>query len=135
MDSHVTSSIEVAPIEVARALIAAENARDIDGAMALFAPYPTVKLSMGSLTTTEAVHRWQEELAAGNLHIEAKDMQAEGNLVRWTGTIAVDLFRRMGLEVLGGSWEIAVEKGKITTLTFSLSPEAAALVQAASQKG
>jgi hypothetical protein len=130
MDSHGTS-----PIEIARALIAAENAHDVDGAMALFAPDPTVKLSMATLTTTEAVQRWQEELAAGNLHIEVDEMQAEGNIARWTGMIAVDLFRRMGLQELSGSWEIAVEKDKITAFTFGLSPDAAALVQAASQKG
>ena len=124
------------PTDIARALIAAENARDVDGVMALFAPDPTVRSSMDLMTTTAAVRRWQEVLATSNLHIEMNnDLQTVGNIARWTGTIAVDLFRKMGLDVLDGSWEIAVEQGKITEFTFSLAPDALAQVQAAMQKG
>ncbi len=124
------------PADIARALIAAENARDVDGVMALFAPDPTVRSAMDLMTTTDAVRRWQEVLAAGDPQIAMNDdLRVAGNVARWTGTIALDLFRKLGFTVLNGSWVITVDQGKITEFTFSLASDALAQVQAAMQKG
>ena len=78
---------------------------------------------------------WQEELAAGNPRLIANEFQADGDTVRWTGSLAVDFFRNLGLEVVEGQWVISVEEGRIATFSFSLAPDDLARVRAATQKG
>lgn len=115
----------------AASLIAAEAAHDVDAAMALFAPEAVVTLPTGVLDTPEAIRGWQEELAAGNFYIEPVGLYADGGTASWDGEISLDVFRGMGITSLGGTWQITVEGGLITSFTFGWTPAAVAALQAA----
>ena len=119
------------PIAVAKELVARENAYDVDGAIALFADHAVVVSSMDKFDTPAEVRRWQEELAAGNIHLEPLEFRCEENTVRWDETIAVDFFRNLGLEQLEGSCEIVVHDGKITAFTLALSADSVERLQQA----
>lgn len=110
------------PVAVAKELVARENAHDVDGAIALFADHALVMSSMDRFDTPAEVRRWQEDLAAGNLHLEPLEFRCEGNTVRWDETIAVDFFRNLGLEQHEGSCEIVVHDGNITAFTLVCLP-------------
>lgn len=99
------------PEAVAIALIAAENANDPQAGIALFAPDAVVTLPTGVLDTTEAIAAWQEEFAAGNFHIEAVGLLANGGTASWGGEISLDVFRGMGITSLPATWVITVENG------------------------
>jgi hypothetical protein len=120
------------PVEVARALLAAENAHDAGAAASLFAEDAVARASMDRFTTPDEIRRWQDFLAASDLHIEPGEFRQDGDRVQWGGTIAADFFRNLGLAELTGNWEIVVSSGKITSFTFSLSSEALAQVRSRS---
>src|SRR5262245_56879092 len=112
------------PEETAEALVGAEDSNDAAAAAVLFADDAVVTLPTGVLDTPEAIHVWREELAAGDFHIEAVNMQADRNTVTWTGQVSLDTFRNMGIAALDGNWTLEIEDGKIKSFDFSFTPEA-----------
>ncbi len=115
---------------IADALITAEGANDVDGAMALFAPDAVVTIATGDVyNTPDAIRAWQQELADGKFHIEAVGRYVEGNTVHWTGDISLDLFRQMGIPSLGGVWDVTVENGQVTVFNFAWTPAGAQMLQ------
>lgn len=129
-----TDTVEPDAITVARRFLAAENAHDVQAVVEMFSEHPLVKPAMYTYTSRAEVQSWQEDLAANNLVIQAGAMQAAGNQVRWDGQIAMNRFRKLGLEALEGTWEILVEGGKITAFTFTLTPASLAKLQEASSR-
>ncbi len=119
------------PASVAQALINAENAHNVAGAVALFASDAVVTLPTGKLTTTAEIEKWQQELAAGNFHANTNAMQVAGDRVTFTGKVALDAFRKAGFATLDSMWDITVQQGKVKTFTFSFTPEAGAKLQQA----
>lgn len=114
-------------IAVARALLAAENAHDVETAVSLFADDATVDLAVETRTGKEAIRAWQQELAAGGFHMELRSApQATGDHVRFENRLDLEMFRQMGLGTVEGISEATVRDGKIVAYRFSLTPEFAA---------
>ena len=126
------ASAQTDAVSVARALIAAENAHDVPGAMALFAPGAIVNLPTGALVTRAEIEQWQRELAAGNFRAEiTPPVAVTPEVVTFSGTVALDSFRRLGISPLEANWQLTVQLGRVTTFNFSFTPAAAARLGAA----
>jgi hypothetical protein len=119
------------PTAVVEALIAAENALDVDAAMATFADGAVVTLPTGVLATADEIRGWQTGLAAGHFHADIGPIQVEGDHARFSGTVGFDPFRGMGIDAMGSEWDLTVAAGRITTFTYTFTPEGAARLQAA----
>jgi len=121
----ISSFAQSSPEDVAKALIAAEDSNNVDGAVANFAPDAVVTLADGSkYDTPDGVRGWQQSLADGHFRLEPVNMKVDGNIVTWTGTISLDTFRNLGIADLGGNWKLDIEGGKIKTFDFTFTPDA-----------
>jgi hypothetical protein len=123
-------------VSVARSLIAAENAHNVAAVVDLFAPGAIVSLPTGALTSRAEITQWQQELAAGNFHAETTTPVAvTPEVVTFSGTVALDLFRGLGLSSLESTWQLTVQLGKVTTFVFDFTPAATARLTAAATGG
>lgn len=126
------ASAQADAVAVARALIDAENAHDVNAAVNLFAPAAIVSLPTGALVTRGEIEQWQRDLAAGNFHADiAPPVAVTPEVVTFSGTIALDSFRRLGIASLESTWQLTVQLGRVTTFNFAFTPAAAARLQAA----
>ncbi len=119
------------PGSVARALIDAENAHNVDAAVALFADDAVVTLPTGRLTTKDQIRGWQSELAGGNFKATINTPQVSGERVTFSGSIELDAFRKLGLDRLESNWDLTIQQGKVKTFTFNFTAEAGARLQEA----
>lgn len=120
------------PEDVARALIAAEDTNNVDAAVAEFADDAVVTLPppFGVLDTPDKIRAWQQELADGHFRLEPINIQADGNVVTWTGNVSLDTFRSLGIASMSANWQLDIEDGKVKTFDFSFTPEALTALQA-----
>ena len=123
------------PVAVVNALIAAENALDVDAATELFADDAVVSLPTGALSGTEQVRDWQAGLAQGHFHADIGEIAADGGHARFAGTVGFDPFRGMGIEAMGSEWDVTVEAGKIKSFTYNFTPDGLEKLQAATGAG
>lgn len=126
------ASAQTDAVSVARALIDAENAHDIEAAVNLFAPGAIVNLPTGPLVTRAEITQWQRELAAGNLRVDiSAPVAVTPEVVTFSGTVGYDPFRRLGISALDATWQLTIQLGQVTTFNFDFTPAAAARLQAA----
>lgn len=123
------------PVAVVNALIAAENALDVDAATELFADDAIVTLPTGALSTPEQVRGWQTGLAQGHFHADIGEIEADGNHASFAGTVGFDPFRGMGIDAMGSEWDVTVEAGKIKSFTYNFTPDGVERLQAATAAG
>jgi hypothetical protein len=117
---------------VARDFLAAENTHNVSAAVAFFAPGAIVSLPTGALTTPAEILAWQRDLAAGNFHAETTTPVAvTPEVATFTGTVALDLFRGLGISSLASTWQLTVQLGKVTTFVFDFTPAATVRLGAA----
>src|SRR5687767_6124934 len=126
------ASAQTDAVSVARALINAENAHDVNAAVNLFAPGAIVNLPTGALVTRAEIEQWQRDLAAGNFRAEiTTPVAVTPEIVTFSGTIALDTFRRLGIASIESTWELTIQLGRITIFNFSFTPAGNARLQAA----
>jgi hypothetical protein len=117
---------------VAQGLIAAENAHDVSAAVAFFSPGAVVTLPTGVFIGHAQIAQWQRELAAGNFRAEiTPPVAVTPEIVTFSGTVALDSFRALGISPLDATWQLTVQLGQITTFVFGFTPAATARLQAA----
>jgi hypothetical protein len=117
---------------VARGLIAAENANNVTAAVSFFAPGAIVNLPTGVFVGTAQITEWQSELAAGHFHADTTAPVAVTlEIVTFSGSVSLDLFRGLGLASLDSTWELTIQLGKFTTFNFNFTPAATARLGAA----
>lgn len=127
-----TASAQTDAVAVARALINAENAHNVAAAVGLFGPAAIVNLPTGALVTRAEIEQWQRELAAGNFRAEiTAPVAVTPEVVTFSGTVALDSFRRLGLASLESTWELTIQLGRVTIFNFNFTPAATARLQAA----
>jgi hypothetical protein len=126
------ASAQTDAVSVARALIDAENAHNVEAAVNLFAPGAIVNLPTGPLVTRAEITQWQRELAAGNLRVDiSTPVAVTPEVVTFSGTVGYDPFRRLGISPLDATWQLTVQLGQVTTFNFAFTPAATARLQAA----
>lgn len=131
-----STSTTTAPIPdavtVARTLIANENAHNVNAVVDMFAPGAVVNLPTGVFATRAGILSWQQELAAGNFHAEiTTPVAVTPEVVTFSGTVALDLFRSLGLASLDATWQLTIQLGKVTVFNFDFTPAATARLNAA----
>lgn len=119
------------PAAIARALIDAENAGDVEGAVALFHPDAVVNDANGQRVGEDAIREWQVGLAANHFHADTGPPRVDGRTATFDGRLAFDPFRNLGLDSLDATWILEVEDGKVQTFTFTFTPESGERLQEA----
>lgn len=120
------------PTTVVNRLLAAENAHDVDTAVAQFGPGAVVTLPVGVYDTPAKIRAWQDELATGHFDEQHGPLTVKGDHVTFDGSVALDSFRQLGLARLSSHWDIAVVNGQVTTFDFTFTPESLAALAKAS---
>ncbi|MCW5848802.1 MAG: GMC family oxidoreductase N-terminal domain-containing protein [Anaerolineae bacterium] len=118
-------------LSLAQAIVAAENAHDVEAAVALFAEDAVATLPQYTRTTPQGIRDWQQELADQHFHGTLVAPRVDGDRVSWTGHIWLDPLRGLGIAPLAGQWDMVVGDGKIKAFTFAFSQEGMARLQAA----
>jgi hypothetical protein len=122
------------PAAVATALIAAENAGDVEGAVSLFHPDAVVNDANGQRVGVDAIREWQVGLAANHFNADIQPPQVSGQTATFDGSMTFDAFRNLGLDTLDATWVLEVEDGKVRTFTFRFTPESGARLHEALQQ-
>jgi hypothetical protein len=126
------ASAQTDAVSVARAIIAAENAHDVNGAVNLFAPGAIVNLPTGVFVTRAEIEQWQRELAAGNFRADiTPPVAVTPEVVTFSGSVAYDPFRQLGISPLEATWQLVIQQGRVTVFNFDFTPAATARLQAA----
>jgi SnoaL-like domain len=119
------------PAAVAAALIAAENAGDVEGAVGLFHADAAIHDAVADFAGEAAIREWQVGLAAGRFHADIDAVDADGGSVTLTGSCQFDAFRSLGIDKLDATWVLDVDDGKVRIFRFAFSPASLARLQAA----
>ncbi len=126
------------PNTVIERLEAALMAKDLDGAVALFADDATARRNP-PLPNTTGMYRgaaeirtfWQALIALNPRFETVGQRQVAGEQVTWTNNTGLDLFRRAGIASFISRGEATVHGGKIVAITITIPPEELARLQAA----
>jgi len=119
-------------LEVVQALLEAENAHDVEAAVALFAEDAVVNLAVEVRRGKKQIREWQEELAAGHFRMVVPGApEVSGERVRFANRLDLDMFHGMGLGTVDAVSEAVVREGRIVSYEFALSPASQARLQAA----
>lgn len=115
------------------ALIAAENAGDVEGAVALFHDDAVVNDANGQRVGSEAIRQWQVGLAANHFTADIEPPRVDGDTATFDGTLVFDPFTNLGIDQLDCNWVLKVEDGRVRTFTFTFTPESRDRLQQAIQ--
>jgi hypothetical protein len=124
-------------VALVNALNEASNGDDVERALAFFADDavvttpPTPPSGQTVWTGTQQVRALLQWQLDKHFHAAARNIQVTGNTVTWDSMVALDVFRRMGLDRVELAVEAVVQDRKITSFTATLSPESQRKVEAA----
>ena len=120
-------------VAVKNAFDRAMDVRDVDAALATFAPDARFTTPGGTvLTGTAQIRAYLQQLVADNYRAEVLETRSPApDTVFSRGNIALDQFRRLGLASVEATAEVVVQGGRIVSFTTALTPAAAARLQAA----
>ncbi len=122
----------LAPDSIALKLAEATNARNLEGALALFAEDAVVNSGGPEPFVGKAeVRGWLEGMIADNFQIEIEILEVSGDKVVEKDTMTMDSVSALGISSLEGISEITVQEGKITALDFTFAEASLAALQSA----
>ena len=127
------------PAAVIAAYVAAVNAGDLEGILALYADdavhiaLPTPDGSAGVCRGKEQFRMWYEQSVANGdrVAVEAGALAVDGNQAAFVVRLESDPWRELGLEALEANAEIVVIDGRIATHVVVLTPESVRRLQTA----
>jgi hypothetical protein len=119
------------PAAVIEAYVAAANAGDLEGILALYADdavhiaLPTPDGSAGVCVGKVNFRMWYEQSVAAGDRVEVEDgtLAIDGNQATFVARISSDPWRTLGLESLEAHADIVVVDGRIMTHVVMLTPE------------
>ena len=118
------------PAAVIEAYVAAVNAGDLEGILALYADdavhiaLPTPDGSAGVCLGKEQFRMWYEQSVADGDRVEVEDgtLAFDGNRVTFVARLTSDPLRELGIETLEANTEAVVVDGRITSHVVMLTP-------------
>ena len=122
---------------VLKAVSEALNVKDVDKAIALVADDAVLTLApappggTGVYRGKEQIHARFKEVVAANTDHKFGRCQTQGDKVTCSATVLDDAMRSMGLSALDFTVEATAQGGKLKSVTWTLSPDALAKLQAA----
>jgi hypothetical protein len=119
------------PAAVIAAYVAAVNASDLAGILALYSDdavhifLPTPDGSAGVCLGKNQFRMWYEQSAANadRVEVEQDTLAVDGNQAVYIARLASDPWRELGLETLEANAEVVVIDGRIATHVVVLTPE------------
>ena len=121
---------EADPLAVLEAYDLALNAKDVDGALALFADDAVLTTRQGQFVGKEQIRTWLERLVTQNASIEVANRQVSGDKVTWDNQFFRADIASLSNEPLEAKAEATIEAGKIKTFSSILTDEAQAKLDA-----
>ena len=129
--SRIIAVQEDDPATIIEAYVAAVNAGDLEGILALHdddavhIALPTADGSAGICRGKGEFRMWYEQSVAANDRVEVIDdsLAVNGNQATFTARVASDPWRELGLETLEAKTDIVVIDGRIMTHLMTLTPE------------
>ncbi len=119
------------PLTVMEAYDLALGAKDVEGALALFADDAVLTTRQGQFVGKEQIRTWLERLVTQNASIEVANRQVSGNKVTWDNQFFRADLASLSNEPLAAKAEATIEAGKIKTFSSLLTDEAQAKLEAA----
>lgn len=113
---------ETGPLSIARAMTAAINAHDVDGALAYFAEDAVLHVPGQQPNTyvgKAQIRVWLQDDVDHNISVETEAVQVAGETVTGTARVANDALREGGVRHVTGALELVVQRGKISSFTFA----------------
>ncbi len=127
----VLAQQEADPLAVLEAYDLALNAKDVAGALALFADDAVLTTRQGQFVGKEQIRTWLERLVTQNASIEVANRQVSGDKVTWDNQFFRADIASLSNEPLEAKAEATIEAGKIKTFSSILTDEAQAKLDAA----
>jgi hypothetical protein len=110
----------------------ATNAHNVEAAMGLLADGATVTTPFATYTGSEQLRGWLRANFAQNVRSETVGTrEVTGERVTWLSRIAIDEWRGLGVAPLETRVEAVVRGGKIASINYTFTPEAATRLRAA----
>lgn len=125
------------PVSIVQASTKLFNAGDYPGSLAYWADDATVKLNgvppgqPDSFKGKDQILAWYKSLSAVHFQIQEEPIKVEGDTATFKASSTSDQTRQLGLASLDATEVYTVQNGKITSLTWTITPESAAKLQAA----
>lgn len=125
------------PAAVVQASTKLFNAGDYERSLASWADDAVVKLNgvppgqPDSFKGKDQILAWYKSLAGIHYEIQEELIKVEGEVATFKAVSTSDQLRQLGVASLAATEVYIVKNGKITSLTWTISPESAAKVQAA----
>ncbi len=113
---------ETGPLSIARAMTAAINAHDVDGALAYFAADAVLHVPGQQPSTyvgKAQIRVWLQDDVDHNISVETEAVQVAGETVTGTARVANDALRDIDVGHVTGALEIVVQRGKIRSFRFA----------------
>ena len=138
--TQVPTSAPPTPIPPAAVVLAGVeplNAGDVEGALAYWADDATVRLVgvppdvPDTYTGKEQVRAWFKDLVAAHFEIQVEVLKVEGDTVTTNTQTWQDTTRALGVAPLVATEVYVIEGGTIASLTWTISDESLARLQAA----
>jgi hypothetical protein len=113
------------------------NAGDVEGALAYFTDNATVKLNgvppdmPDGYRGKTRIRQWFKDLLAAHFEIKVEVQKVEGDTVTSKTSTWQDTTRQLGVAPLVATEVYEIKNGKIASLTWTISPESLAKLQAA----
>lgn len=125
------------PWEVLQDSLKPFNAGDLDGSLAYWTDDAVVKLigappgQPDTMRGKAELRAWVESLFAAHFEIQEELIKEEGDTLTVKALTWMDPTRQLGVAPLEGMEVYVVRNGKIASLTWTISPESQAKLQAA----
>ncbi|MCK6627066.1 MAG: nuclear transport factor 2 family protein [Anaerolineae bacterium] len=120
------------PLTVMEAYDLALEAKDVEGALALFADEAVLTTRQGQFVGKEEIRAWLERLVTQNERIEVFGRQATGDKVIWQNKFFRADLPALKDAPLEANAEATIEAGKIKTFSSVLTDDSQARLDAAS---
>lgn len=136
------TSVEAQAESIVQGFIDAQNAGDVEGALAFLNEYAVIQLvpppvegDDGIFAGKEEIRAWYENLAALHGEGELSEIKVEGDQVTAILTYSDDGLKQIGVNSIDNEWVVTIQDGKIQHYTATVTEASLAELMAAMAAG